>query len=359
MAEGQDQEKTEPATGKKREKAREKGTVAISREVPSFMILTGALAVFALAGRWMFGRLTGFMGAVLGHLDSLAPATGVNAVAMVRDSFLASFLILTPVLLVVLLAGVAGNLLQIGFLFTTEPLVPKLEKFDPIQGMKKFASLRSLVEVVKAVIKIVFVGSIGFSVVRGEIENMAGLMDTSVWQILAYTGWVAFKICLFVCLSLLVLAALDYAYQRWQYEKDLRMTKQEVKDEAKQNDGDPKVKARIRSIQREIARRRMMQAVPEADVVITNPTHLAVALKFDAATMAAPTLVAKGAGHVARRIREIAEAHGIARVENKPLARTLYRTVAVDEVIPVDLYRAVAEILAYVYRLKGARRSRS
>ncbi len=357
MAEDQDQEKTEPASARKRDKARRKGTVAVSREVPSVLILTACLGVFNFAAPWMFERLTALMSHTLGHLDSLAPSTGVDAAGLVRETVFSVFVTLTPILLAVLVAGVAGNLMQVGFVISFEPLAPNFEKFDPIKGMKKFVSLRSLVEVLKAVLKIVFVGAIGYAVVRNELQNMAGLMQTEVWQILAFVGKVAFKICLFVCLGLLVLAIADYAYQRWQYEKDLRMTKQEVKDEHKQTEGDPKVKARIRSIQRDLARRRMMAAVPEADVVITNPTHLAVALKFDPDTMAAPKVVAKGAGHLAMRIREIAEAHNVPRVENKPLARSLYKTVEIDRTIPVELYRAVAEILAYVYRLKRSRPS--
>jgi len=184
---------------------------------------------------------------------------------------------------------------------------------------------------------------------------MPELILCSVVDILAFTGWVAFKICLGACVTLIVLAALDYAYQRWEYEKSLRMTKQEVKDEYKQTEGDPNVKARIRSIQLETARRRMMEAVPEADVVITNPTHLAVALRFDAHKMAAPCVVAKGSGYVAERIKQIAEEHHVPIVENKPLARTLVKTVDIGDVIPVELYKAVAQILAYVYRLKGRR----
>jgi len=174
-----------------------------------------------------------------------------------------------------------------------------------------------------------------------------------VGQILAFIARVALKVCFFVCLALIVLAVIDYVYQRWQHEKDLKMTKQEVKDELKQTYGDPKVKARIRGVQMDMARRRMMEAVPQADAVITNPTRLAIALKFNAREMIAPRVLAKGSGHIAHRIREIATEHQITIVEEKPLAQALFKMVDIGEYIPAELYRAVAEVLAYIYRLKG------
>jgi flagellar biosynthetic protein FlhB len=179
------------------------------------------------------------------------------------------------------------------------------------------------------------------------------LIHQEVGQILVFIARVSLKVCFFVCLALIVLAALDFIYQRWQHEEDLKMTKQEVKDEQKQTYGDPKVKARIRSVQLEMARRRMMEDVPGADVVITNPTHLALALKFDAREMVAPRILAKGSGHIAQRIREIAVEHQIPIVEEKPLAQALFKMVEIGDYIPAELFRAVAEVLAYVYRLKG------
>jgi flagellar biosynthetic protein FlhB len=230
---------------------------------------------------------------------------------------------------------------------------PKLTRLNPIAGLKKLVSLRSMVELVKSVIKILFIGGIAFGIVKNEITAMPALMQQEVVEILLFIGRVAFKIFFFVCLALIVLAFFDYVYQRWQYEQSLKMTKQEVKDERKQIEGDPKVKGRIRRVQLELARRRMMEAVPEADVVITNPVHLALALKFDAAKMIAPTIVAKGSGYVAERIKEIARIHQVPIIENKPLAQALHKMVEIGEFIPVELYRAVAEVLAYVYRLKG------
>jgi len=185
------------------------------------------------------------------------------------------------------------------------------------------------------------------------MEAFPALIHQEVGQILRFIAQTSLKVCFFVCLAMLILAVIDYIYQRWQYENDLKMTKQEVKDEQRQTYGDPKVKARIRGVQMEMARRRMMEAVPEADVVITNPTRLAIALKFDAQEMIAPRVLAKGAGFIAHRIREIAEENHIPIVEEKPLAQGLYKMVEIGDYIPAELYRAVAEVLAYVYRLKG------
>jgi flagellar biosynthetic protein FlhB len=243
----------------------------------------------------------------------------------------------------------------VGFFFTTEALAPKLAKLNPLEGMRRIVSLRGAVELVKSLTKVLFVGGIAYLVVRREVQGMAGLMLLPVPAIFGFTVQTAFRVILYVGIGLALLAAADYLYQRWQYERSLRMTKQEIKDENRQAEGDPKIKARIRALQREMARKRMMQAVPQADVVITNPTHLAVALKFDVATMQAPKVVAKGAGHMAARIRDVARESGVPLVEQKPLAQALYKSVPLEGAIPAELYRAVAEILAYVYRLKGVR----
>jgi flagellar biosynthetic protein FlhB len=220
--------------------------------------------------------------------------------------------------------------------------------------MKKFVSLKSLVEVAKSMLKLAFVGGIAYAVIAKDMKLFPSQIQKGVGDIFLFIAALAFKIFLFVCLALIVLAVLDYIYQRWQYEQNLKMTKQEVKDERKQTEGDPKIKARIRSMQLEIAQRRMMESVPEADVVITNPTQLAVALKFDASDMIAPRVLAKGAGFIAERIKEIARAHDVPIVEDKPLAQAMYQMVEIGDYIPVELYQAVAEILAYVYRLRGS-----
>ncbi|MBW1758814.1 MAG: flagellar biosynthesis protein FlhB [Deltaproteobacteria bacterium] len=355
MSQGNDQEKTEQATPKRRQESREKGQVAKSKEVSSALILLASLGIFFFLGSWMFWRLSGFMGGVFQNLGTLRLESIPKSCAFLSKVFRQIFIILMPLMLAVLIAGIAGNLAQVGFLFTGKPLSPDFSRIDPIKGMKKIISLRSLMELVKSVIKIFFVGGIAFLLVRSELENIPALIQMSVGEILAFVGKVSFKICFYTCLALIVLAVLDYAFQRWQHEKDMKMTKQEVKEERKQSDGDPKIKARIRKVQMEMFQRRMMQKVPEATVIITNPTRLAIALKFEADEMIAPRVIAKGAGFIAGRIREIAKENDIPIVEHKPLAQTLFKAAEIGDFIPVDLYRAVAEILAYVYRLKGMR----
>ncbi len=355
MADRPNQDRTEKATPKRRQDARKKGQVAQSREIPSVMILMLSLGVFFFGGGWMFWNLSSYMADALrgAAFYQLTDADSVGTLLI--DTFRIVFKILSPLMLVVFVAGLAGNVAQFGFLFSSEALAPKWKKLNPISGFKRVVSLRSLVELVKSVAKILFVAAVAYLLLRKELDLIPSLTQQSVGNILAFVARVAFKICLNVSLALAVLAIIDYAYQRWEHEKSLKMTKQEVKDEFKQTEGDPKIKSRIRSIQLETARQRMMEAVPTADVVITNPTHLAVAIRFDAAAMVAPQVVAKGAGYVAERIKQVAAEHDVPRVEDKPLARTLFKIVDIGDTIPVDLYKAVAEVLAYVYRLRGMR----
>ena len=353
MPEGHDQERTESATPKRRQEARQTGNVAQSREIPSVFALAGALGFFVFSGSSMFWSVSTYMRSIFQNIDALYTMEGTSVHTFFVEGLWQLFAMLMPLMGIIVVAAVIGNLAQIGFLFTTEPFAPKLSKLNPIKGMKRLLSTKSLVEVAKSLCKIVFVGGIAFLMVRGEVETIPSLAHMGVGEVLSFMGRVSLRICLYACLTLMVLAALDYAYQRWQYEKNLRMTKQEIKDELKQREGDPTVKSKIRRIQMEMSRRRMMEAVPNADVIITNPTSLAIALQYDAEKMIAPKVVAKGAGFVAEKIREIAKGHNIPTVEHKPLAQTLFKTVDVGGFVPVNLYRAVAEILAYVYRLKG------
>ena len=353
MPESQGQERTEKATPKRRQQARRKGQVASSREIPSVLILMTALGFFYFAGSWMFWNISEVVGGIYQQLDTLRIDAVNDLSIFTMVVFKKVFLILIPFFVPISIAALAGNIGQIGFEMHSEPMRPKLSKFNPVSGLKKLVSLKSLVELIKSLLKILIVGSIAFGVVKKEITKFPPLMQLEVVDILVFIGTVAFKILFLVCLALIVLAALDYIYQRWQYEENLKMTKQEIKDERKQSEGDPKVKGRIRKMQMEMAARRMMEAVPDADVVITNPVHLAIALQFDSTQMVAPTVVAKGAGPVAQRIKEIARENQVPIVENKPLAQALHKMVEIGEYIPVELYRAVAEVLAYVYRLKG------
>lgn len=351
MAEKPDQEKTESATPKKREDARKKGNVPQSREIPSVFVLLSSLSVFYFAGGWMFGQLGEIMRAVFNQI-TYSHLGVASTHTLFWQLFLKVILLLSPLLLVVAVAGIAGNVSQFGFMLTGEKLRPKLDKLNPIAGLKRLFSMRSLIEMFKSVFKVIIIGSVAYAVMRRELDQIPAMIELSTASVLTFIGSVSLKMGYYTCLVLIILAALDYLFQRWQHERDLRMTKQEVKDEHKQSEGDPMVRSRIRSAQREMAMRRMMDQVPGATVVITNPTHLAIAIKFDR-SMPAPMVVAKGAGHVAARIREIAARHQIPVIEEKPLARTLFKSVEIGHYVPVDLYKAVAEILAYVYRLKG------
>jgi len=353
VTEATNQERTEKATARRRQEARKKGQVAQSREIPSVLILITSLGFFYFAGSWMFSYLLELFADIYGQVDTLRLDQPVDAELFATRVFKHVFAVLAPFFTPIVVAAIAGNVFQIGFEIHGKVMMPTLSKLNPITGLKKFVSLRSGVELGKSVLKLLCVGGIAYLLLKRELAGFPPLMQHSVGDILVFTGRVAFKICFFICLALIVLAILDYFYQRWQYEKDLKMTKQEVRDERKLYEGDPQVKGRIRRMQLEMSRHRMMQAVPEADVVITNPTRLAIALKFDAQKMIAPTVLAKGAGALAQRIKEIAEANQVPVVENKPLAQALYKMVEIGEVIPVELYQAVAEVLAYVYRLKG------
>lgn len=351
MAEGPDQDKTEPASPKKREDARKKGQIAKSREIPSVAILLCALSVFYFSGGWMLNQLGIIMRDGFQHLV-LRNFSIATAHTMLWDIFKETTIVLSPFLAAVIVAGVVSNVAQSGWLLTGEPLIPQLSKLNPINGLKSLVSLRSMVEVIKSVVKLIIVGAVAYAILSGEMDQIPGLVELEAAQILALTGKASLKLGFYTCLALIVMAGIDFVFQRWQHERDLRMTKQEVKDEHKQQEGDPKVKSRIRTIQREMAMRRMMESVPGATVVITNPTHLAVALQFERA-MPAPKVVAKGAGHIAEKIKALANENDVPVIEEKPLARALYKNVEIDEYIPADLYHAVAEILAYVYRLKG------
>jgi len=353
MADSPGQERTERATGKRRMEARKRGQVALSREIPSALILITLLGVFYFAGSRVLDDLMHLFGGFFGQLHTARLRTISDAGTLAAELCQEGLRLMVPIILPLLVAGLAGNILQIGFEIHVEPLAPKLSKLNPVAGVKRIFSLRGLVEMVKSMVKIVFVAIIAGSVVSGYLTEFPTLVRRDIPAIWEFTHTAAFRIIFYVCLAMIVLAVLDFAYQRWQYEQSLKMTKQEVKDERKQAEGDPQIKSRIRSLQRQAAYHRMIAEVPKADVVITNPTHLAVALRFDPSEMAAPRVVAKGADHIAERIRDIAREHGVPLVENKPLAQSLYKLAEPGDTIPVDLYRAVAEVLAYVYRLKG------
>jgi flagellar biosynthesis protein FlhB len=349
--EEQGQERTEEATPKRREEAREKGQVAVSREVASAVVLGASLIYFYFGSGSFMEGITEIMKTSFrdsGHVL----LSQKNIYALLFSLAYKVFLLLFPLLLTVFVAGFVANVLQVGFLFSWEAVQPKLSKVDPFKGLKRLFSLRSLVELVKSLFKISVVGLIAYLVIIKEIPGLFPLADQSIWGMLAFIGRVSFRIMIMTCWVLVIMALLDYLYQRWEFEKSIRMSQQEIKEEFKHSEGDPLIKSRIKRLQREIARKRMMASIPKADVVITNPTHLAIAIRYDQDNMNAPVVVAKGAGYVAEKIREIAAKHQIPIVENKPVAQVLYKIANIGDMIPADLYRAVAEILAYVYRLK-------
>ncbi len=354
MAEESFQERTEQATPKRRQEAREKGQVAKSRELASVAVLLSGLFTLYWGSAFFLNRLHLILGYYLSHLSSFEiTKESLNAVGIIG---LKEFTIcLLPLLAVITFVAILSNFLQVGPLWTFEPLKPKLSKINPFEGIKRLFSLQSLAEFLKSLFKLIVVCWICYSVVSKRLGLLIPLLDETPFQIAAFIGLSSFEIFWKSCLAMILLSIIDYLYQRYEFEKSIKMTKQEVKEEYKQTEGDPMVKSRIRSIQREMARKRMMQEVPEADVVITNPTHLAVALKYEAKKMEAPYVVAKGAGHVAERIKKIARNANVPVIENKPVAQSLYKLVEVGQMIPEELFKAVAEIFAYVYRLKGKR----
>lgn len=343
-----EQEKTEQATPKRREDTHKKGQVAKSRELSSVFILGGALIYLYFNSSGLMKQITTMTSGLLSR-SGRTELTPESTFSLLADLAFTVLLMLMPLLLTVLTVSILVNLLQTGFIFSSEPIQPQISKIDPLKGMKNLFGRRSWVELAKNCMKIIVVGLVAYISIRSEIHAFLPLMEQGPWQNLQFIGVKAFRILSNVCALMAVLAVMDYLYQRWEHEKNIRMTKQEVKEEFKQTEGDPLIKSRIRKLQREVARKRMMAAVPKADVVITNPIHLAVALRYEASRMAAPVVVAKGAGYVADKIKEKARQYHIPTVENKTVAQVLYKTVEIGDEIPASVYKAVAEILAYVY----------
>jgi len=346
-----DQERTEKATPKKRQEARKKGQVAKSQELASVAVLLACLGVFYFGSYYMIGKMLNVMRQLF--VESVQFNIDCNNIQHFLVGFANEiFGLLFPLFLAVFSIALLVNYFQVGFVLSTDSIQPKLSKINPINGFQRLFSMKSLVELIKNVFKILIIVSLVYITIKGEIENFIPLSEQSVGEILVYIGKLAFKIVFRTCLLLIILAIFDYLYQRWEYEKNLKMSKQEVKDEFKQTEGDPIIRARIKRLQREAARKRMMASVPKADVVITNPTHLAVAIHYDQSRMSAPKVVAKGRGHIAEKIKQIATENRVTIVEDRPLAQILYKMVDVDEVIPTNLYKAVAEVMAFVYSMR-------
>lgn len=347
-------QKTEKATPKRRREAREKGNVLRSADVATALVMMGVFAGLKLLGGYAVDKAAAVMRewAVRAPAMSDEPMTVKLAAQALSEGVLGIAAIAAPIMAVGLMAALAANLLQVGFLFTPKALRPQLSRISPKEGFKRIFSVRSLAELLKAVLKIGALGWVAWGEYKVNMAIFPDFVSLGVLQASAVMADMALAIAFKMGFVLLVLAGADYFYQWWRRERELRMTKQEVKDEYKMTEGDPQTKSRIRQKQRQLGMMRMMQAVPSANVVITNPTHYAVALRYQDGRDSAPVVVAKGRDYVAQKIKEEARKHGVELVENKPLAQALYIYCDVGDSIPKDMYKAVAEVLAYVYRLK-------
>lgn len=356
--EGQGGEKTEPATAKKLDDARKEGQVAKSREIGNGLVLLG---LFLVLKYWV-----GIMGnqflSVFSDIYSRIPqiVTFWNGNMPERDAYLAfqemilqTILIMAPILLIGIVIAFVSDVVQVGWKPTGKPMQPKFNKINPISGFKKIISVNSLVELIKSLAKMGLIVYICYSYLQDKWSMLFLLYDMSLMQALQLIADTVTDLGIRIAIVYMVLAIADYIYQRVKFGRDMRMTKQEIKEEYKQQEGDPQIKGKIRQRMREASQRRMMQNLPQADVVITNPTHYAVAIKYDPEVADAPMVIAKGEDFLAAKIKEIAKENHIEIVENKPLARMLYANVDVGQAVPPELYQAVAEVLAFVYHLQN------
>ena len=353
MAEDSDLERTEPASARRLEQAREEGQVPHSRELGAFLILLAAAGGIWMMGGWLSQRVTVMFRKGL-TLDDKLMRDPNQMLVRFSDLSLDVLLTFSPLLLALMIAALASPFLLNAFIFSPKALMPKFDRMDPIKGLQRLFSWNGLAELVKAVAKAALIGGVAAWVIWSERNDLVGLLAQPLGAGLASAGHlIAFSFLAMVA-AMILIVGIDIPFQLWNYHDKLKMTRDELKQEAKEMEGVPHVKGRIRSLQRDAARRRMMAAVPKADVIVTNPTHFAVALAYKSG-MGAPTVVAKGAGEIARRIREIAAENGVPLLEAPPLARALHRHVEIDQQIPGTLYAAVAEALAWVYQLTSWR----
>ena len=355
---GEGGEKTEPATQKKLDDARKEGQVAKSREIANGV---GLLALFLVMKLWSgplgirflqsFDAVYNRIPETAKLLGGVSPQREINMI--LRTQVIQMILMLLPVLIVGALIAFLCDYVQVGWKPTPKPLQPKLSKLDPTKGFKKILSAQSIVELIKSILKILLIGYITYSYIKGRDQLLFALVDMPIMQAIRLIGDTVTNLGIRISAVYLIIAAGDFAYQKWKFNKDMRMTKQEVKEEYKNQEGNPEIKGKIRQRMREASQRRMMQSVPSADVVITNPTHYAVAIKYDSEIAPAPLVLAKGADYMAQKIKDLARGNDVYIVENKLLARMLYTNVDVGAMIPPELYQAVAEVLAFVYQQEG------
>ena len=351
-------EKTEEPTGKKLNDARKEGQVAKSKEIANAF---GILALFIILKVYVGTIGTRFIESfhvVYGQIPELVKMYNGNlSVAslqvLLRSMMLRLLTIIAPVLLIGLMVAVICDIVQVKWRPTTKPIKPKFSKLSPVKGFARIFSPNSLVELLKSLLKLVVIGYVVYSYLKGRVGQIFLLYDITLNQAIGLIGEIAIDLGIRIAMVYMVIAFLDFWYQKWKFRQDMKMTKQEVKDEYKNQEGDPQVKAKQKQRMREASMRRMMSQLPEADVVITNPTHYAVAIKYDPEKYDAPYVLAKGEDYLAQKIKDVAREHEIEIVENKPLARMLYANVDIGGLIPPELYQAVAEVLAFVYHLKG------
>ncbi len=350
-------EKTEEPTDARREEFRKRGQVAVTRELSTAIFFLVAAGLIYVSGRYFLQNI----------FDVFTRAMGGEFIAKVREGHINEILgfigykimIMTaPLFFISLVIGIGSQVLQTGLLQIEDAISPNFNKLNPMNALGRIFSMKGLFELFKSILKMSAVAIIMYLLLKSEIKQIPYLSGYSIEQMLTYLGGILFKLLTGTGMFMLVLAIADYFFQRWQLEKEMMMTKQEIKEEHKSRDGDPLVKSRIRKVQREMATRKMMTEVPKGDVVITNPTHIAVVIKYSD-NLPAPQLIAKGADFMAERIKQMARDHNIPIIENKPLARTIFKTMKVGQVIPRDLFVAVAEVLSYVYRLRRKKKKAS
>jgi len=343
-------EKTEEATPKRKEEARQKGQVAKSMELNSVFVIVAAFLTLKILGSYIFDELAGYMKMMFSNLW-LADLT-ITGVEQIFIGFAMIFLKTTlPVMCVILVVALSVNFLQVGFAFSLEPLMPNFDKINPLTGFGRLFSKRSLVELGKALLKITVIGGFIYRFMVKQTGQVPALINADLMDAFHLAGSLILDLVFNIATVLFIMAVFDYMYQWWENQESMKMSKEDIKQESKQAEGDPQIKGKIKERQRAMSRQRMMQDVPKADVIVTNPTHFAVALKYDQ-DMLAPVIVAKGQDLIAQKIKEIAKEHRVVIVENKMLARALYATVEIGYPVPHELYQAVAEVLAYVYKLK-------
>ena len=347
-------DKSEEPTGKRLEEARKKGQIARSRELGTLAVTLGGAAALLMFGAQIGEAMLGLMRENFSLSREMLQDEGAMARQLLRTG-MEALLAVQPFLITLAIASVVGNIALSGWLFSAEALQPKFSRMNPLEGLKRMFSKKSLVELLKALAKFVVILMVALAVLRSDREDLLAIanepVESAILHAVTVTGWSL----LWLACGLILIAAVDVPFQLWDNKQKLMMTKQEVKDEYKDSEGKPEVKSKIRQLQRQMAERRMMQQVPEADVVITNPTHFAVALKYDPAKGNAPVMLAKGGDFLALKIREIAQEHKVTLLESPALARAVYYSTEIDQEIPAGLYLAVAQVLAYVYQLKQFR----